>query len=111
MHETPFERIVYSYSMEQPGYEKLFKNVPSLELYEGFPSDIEFDGSTHTLLVLDDLMFEMSSDKRLATLFTRMRHRNVSTIFITQNLYFNSKYATTATTTTHSQRSIPRFVS
>jgi hypothetical protein len=96
MHAIPFERILLVYSMEQPLYDELFEQVPNLELLTSLPTDLELNGAP-TLLILDDLMLEMQDDQRLARLFTRMRHNNLSTIFITQNLYFQSRYATTVT--------------
>jgi len=67
-----------------------------VELRQGFPSDVEWTGES-TLVILDDMMLELRNDVRLAEMFTKMRHNNVSTIFITQNMYFNSQYATTIT--------------
>lgn len=96
LHAVPFTRIVYIYSIDQTEYEGMREAVPSIEMYEGYPVDLEFDGQ-QTLLVLDDMMMEMSGDDKLARLFTRMRHKNLSTIFITQNLYFSSRFATTVT--------------
>ena len=81
--------------MKQPLYDEIAQAVPSVEFHEGYPADLEFDGRP-TLLVLEDMMINLSSgDTRLVTLFTRMRHQLVSNIFVTQNLFFQSKYATT----------------
>lgn len=91
-----FERIVYCYSILQPEILSLSNSVSDMELHEGFSESVDFDGR-ETLLILDDLMLELRNDVRLAKLFTKMRHEHVSTIFITQNLYFNSQYATTIT--------------
>jgi len=96
MHEVPFERIIYVYSVDQDRYQELFSTVSNIELHEGFPCDLDLSGMP-TLLVLDDMMLELSKDDRLAKLFTRMRHQNLSTIFITQNMYFSSRFATTVT--------------
>ena len=91
LHSTSFKRIIYAYTMFQESLEEL-----NVELVEGFPDNVVWSGEP-TLLVLDDMMLELRNDVRLAALFTKMRHKNVSTIFITQNMYFQSQYATTIT--------------
>ena len=96
-HNTNFSRIIFAYTMFQPIYKK-FLRIPCLELHEGFPEDLELDG-TPTLLILDDMMME--NDKLLAKFFTRMRHANLSTIFVMQNFYFDSKYMRTVTRNAH----------
>jgi hypothetical protein len=97
MHQQPFERVVYAYSMEQPLYSSMQSHIPGIEFSLGLPEDFMTSVSSPTLLVLDDLMMELQNDKRLAVLFTKMRHSNLSTIFLVQNLYFKSQYATTVT--------------
>lgn len=96
LHENAFERIVYVYGIDQEEYQELRDMSPPIEMYEGYPVDLEFDG-VQTLLILDDMMMELGKDDKLARLFTRMRHKNLSTIFITQNLYFSSRFGTTVT--------------
>lgn len=96
LHATRFKRIAFVFSIDQPEYRDLMASVTGIEMYEGYPADLEFTGKP-TLLVLDDMMMELGKDDRLAVLFTRMRHMNLSTVFITQNLYHSSKFATTVT--------------
>lgn len=100
VHDQPFEKVILAYSIMQPIYLTMQGQVPNLELVEGFPDDIqESDGNT--LLILDDLMLDLENDKRLAVMFTKMRHMRISTIFILQNLYHRSKYMTTVTRNAH----------
>ena len=78
----------------------------NISLIEGFPGDMvekiqNENHNSNTLVVLDDMMIETENDKRLPALFTKMRHKNVSTIFLVQNLYFKSKYMTTVTRNAH----------
>ena len=94
MHDKPFERIIYAYSVDQPLYREIQQEVPMVEFSLGLPEDLGLDGR-NTLLYLDDLMLELQSSKKLASFFTRMRHENLSTIFIVQNLFFKSTLATT----------------
>jgi hypothetical protein len=67
---------------------------------QGLPDDDMFDGTTPNLLVLDDLMHE--SSEKVAKLFTKVsHHRNVSVIFITQNLFHQNKHAREMTLNSH----------
>lgn len=98
IHDKPFDRIIYAYSILQPVYLRLQADVPNLELVDGFPTNLEeLIGQGNTLLILDDLMLEVENDRRIAELFTKMRHLNLSSIFIVQNLYHNSRYMRTVT--------------
>ena len=51
-----------------------------------------FDVSNRNLIVLDDQMIDASKDKRIENLFTRgSHHRNLSVIYIVQNLFYQEK--------------------
>ena len=71
-----FENITFAYTMYQDSYKNL-----NVTLVEGFPEDV----LPNTLLILDDMMLDC--DKNFAKYFTKMRHVNISTVFIVQNLY------------------------
>ena len=78
----------------------------NVDLVEGFPGEVveriyKSNANLNTLVILDDMMVETENDKRLPTMFTKMRHKNVSTIFLVQNLYFKSKYMSTVTRNAH----------
>jgi len=94
INNVPFKKILYCYSILQEAIEELADEMDIVQLHEGFPDETMFGGKP-TLVVLDDMMMELRNDDRLAKYFTKMRHKNVSTLFITQNFYFNSQYATT----------------
>lgn len=85
MHTNAFKRIIYAYSIIQGKIADLANSVKEMELSEGYPDAPSLTGE-HTLLVLDDMMLELRNDVRLAELSTKMRHCNVSTIFITQKI-------------------------
>jgi molybdopterin-guanine dinucleotide biosynthesis protein len=106
MHDVKFDKIILAFSMIQPIYLNLKLKHDNITLVEGFPTEaleeiMEKSENENTLIVLDDLMVELENDKRIAALFTKMRHKNVSTIFLVQNLYFNSKYMRTVTRNSH----------
>jgi len=85
-----FKHVLFAYAMYQPIYETL-----CVELVQGLPSNVPND----CLLILDDMMFDCNKD--VASLFTRMRHANVSTIFIVQDMYFDNKYLRTINRNSH----------
>lgn len=84
--ETKFERVIWFYDEWQPLYESLQTNV---EFKRGLP-EIDFDGSVPVLIIIDDLMRE--ADERVVDIFTKgSHHRNMSVLFLTQNLFHQGK--------------------
>ena len=47
------------------------------------------------LFVLDDCFSEAVQDKNVSDAFTKGRHKSISTMFITQNLFFSGKHSRT----------------
>lgn len=94
--QPPPQRIVWCYGVYQDSY----KNIKNVEFHEGLPDLNTFDGSQPSLLILDDLMHE--TDDRVSQIFTRAsHHKNVSVIFIVQNLFFGSKHSRTIGLNSH----------
>ena len=65
---------------------------PPVEFIQGIPAKLGEDTFVSTLdnniIVLDDLMSTASKDSRITELFTEgSHHRNLSVIYINQNLY------------------------
>lgn len=85
MSDTVFERIIFYYSEWQPTYLELGKNI---EFLEGVPQPSDYnDDPRAKLVIIDDLMTE-ASGKTVVNMFTKgSHHRNMSIIFITQNLF------------------------
>jgi len=84
------EDIYYCYTEWQPLYQELANH--GVKLIEGLPDMAELKSDTNKpkFLVLDDLMQEMKSDKKLVQLFTRGSHHwNLSVLHIVQNLFFD----------------------
>lgn len=69
---------------------------PNVIVCEGIP---DFDTVTTpannepTLIVLDDMMHETGRDKTILDVFTKGRHKNISVMLLTQNLFHQSQYA------------------
>ena len=63
-----------------------------IRFHEGVPDNFTNAGSKPCLIILDDLLNEVSS-KEVCHLFTKgSRHRNISVILITQNLFHQARY-------------------
>ena len=86
------DRILYCYGV----YQDMFAKMEGVEFIEGLPSLEEFDGNKHSLVVIDDLMHE--TNDVVTKLFTRVSHHtNTSVIFITQNIFHQSRETRTIT--------------
>ena len=87
-------KIIWAYSEWQGSYNDLL-HVATLEFVEGLPDFTELRNTKErVLLVLDDLMQNLSKDKNkeLNALFCKGSHHwgnGVATIFIVQNLFFD----------------------
>ncbi|CAH3175255.1 unnamed protein product [Porites lobata] len=73
--------------------------MPHVEFVKGIPTALEqdsyFDMNKRNLIVFDDQMIDASKDKRIVNLFTRgSHHRNLSVIYIVQNLFHQGKVET-----------------
>ena len=94
--DPPPERIVWCYSQWQPTYVVLVATILQIEFVKGIPPDLEhdsyFDVNKRDLIVFDDQMIDAGRDKRIVNLFTRgSHHRNLSVIYIGQNLFHQGK--------------------
>ena len=90
------EKIIWCYGI----YQELFDKYPRIQFHEGLPDLNIFDGKERTLLVIDDLMAE--TDHRVAQLFTKIsHHKNVSILYLTQNLFYNNKHMRTISLNAH----------
>jgi hypothetical protein len=82
----PPQQIVYCYGV----YQSVFSKYPNVKFNEGLPDNNDFDGKKRTLLIIDDLMKE--AGEGVEQIFTKLsHHRDISVIFLTQNLFFQSK--------------------
>jgi hypothetical protein len=89
-------KVMYCYGE----YQSLFAKYPNVEFNEGLPDISRFDGREPTLLIIDDLMNE--TDQSVANIFTKIsHHRNVSVIYVTQNLFPKNKHARTISLNAH----------
>ena len=70
--------------------------IPTIEFVKGIPESLENDSyldvNKRNLIVIDDQMIEAGKDNRIVNLFTKgSHHRNLSVIYIVQNLFHQGK--------------------
>ena len=89
------ENIIWCYGMYQPAYDEMLKTIPNIRFVKGVPGDLEalINPSIRNLVVIDDLMHELSNDdQRNTNLFTKgCHHRDLSVICILQNIFHRGK--------------------
>ena len=98
MIDPPPSRIHYCYGE----YQSIFDDYSSVIFREGLPemSDDVFDGRQPTLLIIDDLMSE--TNQLVSNIFTKIsHHRNISVIYMTQNVFDKNKFTRTISLNAH----------
>lgn len=89
-------KILYCYGEYQP----IFAKYPHLTFIDGLPDITQFDGKEPVLLIIDDLMNE--TNESVSAIFTKIsHHRNVSIVYITQNMFPKNKHARTISLNSH----------
>ena len=90
------EKIIWCFGVYQDEFDK----YPDIDFREGLPDPNSFDGTTKTLLVIDDLMSE--TNESVTKIFTKIsHHRSVSVLYLSQNLFFGGKQNRTISLNTH----------
>jgi len=85
---------------------ELLVTIPNIEFVKGVPSDLEtdsfFDINKRNLMVIDDQMSNTGGDKRIINLLTRdSHHRNLSFIYIVQNLFHQAQNSVGSSLNSH----------
>jgi GTPase SAR1 family protein len=87
MFNTHFNSITWCFGAVTPRLD-----VSDIHFVQGIPDMENFDIPSNSLLILDDLMSETNGD--VANLFTKYaHHKNLTVIFIVQNLFPKGKHA------------------
>ena len=87
------ERIVWCFGQWQPIYDTLKRSIRNIEFVDGLPPDIDtyFNSKVKSLLILDDLMDDISKNKQITQLYTRgSHHLNLSVICLMQNFFYKN---------------------
>ena len=87
-------KIYWAYGEKNENQMKMIQSHSPIPIHfiEGMPDLEDISSDEINLLILDDLMTTVSNSKSASDLFTRAsHHRNMSVIFIVQNLYHQGK--------------------
>jgi hypothetical protein len=87
------QKVLYCYSETEPEFAKELRNIygSRIEFCHGLEIDIPEGNTIPTLLVLDDLMDEISKSKEMGQLVTKgSHHRSLSIIICLQNFFFRN---------------------
>ena len=100
MAPTP-EEIVWCYGEWQESYDDLYKLQNNIHFVEGIPDTIDdWKSDKRRLIIIDDLMSE--TDNKITKLFTKgSHHRNISVMYIIQNIFFQNKEQRTISLNSH----------
>ena len=92
--EPKFDKIYFFYQHSQPLYDVMQKEIENLEFVRGvsfeFIDSLKNNGTKY-LLIFDDSCEEICNSKAFVDIATAGRHRGLSTIYIKQNLFHQSK--------------------
>ena len=83
-------RIIWVFSEWQPDYDMIRERYPGIEFVKGWRDEIFYSLSQEqrNILVLDDQMgVAISSTSVADLLFKGLRHRNLTLIYLVQNVY------------------------
>lgn len=85
-------KVIWCHGGSNEVPENLPENVVSV--CEGIPdlSTISPSNGDSILIVLDDMMYEAARDKTILDVFTKGRHKNISVMLLSQNLFHQSQY-------------------
>ena len=85
-------RIIWCYKLWQPMYHKMTETIPTIQFKQGLPGPPAYSPFP-VVYVIDDLMADAAGNDTVCSMFTEgAHHLNLSVFFITQNLYYQSKY-------------------
>lgn len=98
---SPPDKILWCYGQMQAAYSNPIRDT-HVDYYEGFPGKEELLTIRPNLIIIDDLMAELSGEKEMANLFTKFSHHmNIDVVFIVQNVFHHGKEMRTISLNTH----------
>ena len=102
------ERIVWVFGEWQPAYEELARDMPCIQFIKGFSPELyqSFDARVRNMLILDDQMENKAAKRRgqdsVVKFFTQgSHHRNLTVVYIVQNMYNKDEVMRTVSLNTH----------
>jgi len=84
--------VLWCYGQQQELYKKAIANV-NINYISGKPTETSLGLYKPDIIVCNDLMEELKNDENISNFFTRgSHHKNISVIYIVQNLFNQGKY-------------------
>ena len=105
--DAPPLKVMYCYGVYQDLYREMEETLSDIIIFhQGLPSQEEIEQFTpdnnHRIIILDDLMSEVTESKTMQDLFCQFcHHRKITVIFITQNVFVQGKHARNIALNTH----------
>ena len=94
-------KILWAYGQWQEFYNEIIPNC-KINYIDGLPNEEEIDEISPHLIIIDDLMSELADNKNLTKIFTKgSHHKNISVIFITQNVFHQGSQMRTISLNSH----------
>ena len=95
------QNILWCYGQMQDAYSQPIANT-KVSYFEGFPSKDELKELKPHLIIIDDLMSELTGDKSMSDLFTKFSHHmNIDVVFVVQNIFHHGKEMRTISLNSH----------
>lgn len=91
-YHTNFQHILYCGTDSHP-LQNDEKINDKLTVSPTILNPFDYSHVGNLLFILDDCFLEAVEDKNVVDAFTKGRHKSISTIFITQNLFFSGKHS------------------
>ena len=106
MIQPPPERIIWIYKEKDDKEESasMAREFPSIHFYSELDNSIfdRINSTERNLVILDDVMSEAGESKSVANLFTQgSHHRNMTVVFLVQNLFQQAKQMRNISLNTH----------
>ena len=106
LFENAINNILYCYAVHQPIFTEIANEIPNIEFHDGMPDEELIsnfsDLQHHNLIILDDMMeiiVKSVAAQNLATKYSH--HKNISTLYISQNLFVQGKCSKSISINTH----------
>ncbi|RWS22495.1 hypothetical protein B4U80_00603 [Leptotrombidium deliense] len=97
----PINNIIWCYGVKTSSIPFHITNA-KIHFIAGLPTSTEMDKLNPDLIIIDDLMTELSNSNQLLNLFTKeSHHKNRSVICLIQNLFFKSTIMRTLSLNAH----------
>ena len=84
--DTPTKKVMYCYGIYQPLFDEIKRVIPAILFHEGLPDKeemMELLREGHALVILDDLMQDVSNSKDMLDLFCQYSHHmGISVIYL-----------------------------